>query len=399
MKGSIVRRWAVFGIGFTLLLTAAMSRGEYMQTPQGPPPIAQNLIREGTLATRLAVALNLGTPTSEAQAESWLGERGITPKNGWIADYPITPDITGELYQAVGNAADANKIELTRAEALKRFESITAELAIAVNTNGSVSDANLAPEGDNVVPAGDIYNYYNEEGPPVVTYYPPPYDYYGMYSWVPYPFFSGGFGFNGFFILNDFHRAVFFDSNQQRAFVTNHVVTSNNEVVRVNSAARASGRSGFAERREAIPVGVHGNIRSDYGASRREASQPGMRSMANRTQSTSVTSNSMGGRSVTSRSGSDRSAWSYSGTRSSNGYSYSHAAAASAPSRSYSSPAASYSHSTPSYRASAMSAPSYHSSGGFSGGGSSRGGFSGGGSYGGSFSGGGFSGGHGGGRR
>ena len=45
----------------------------------------------------------------------------------------------------------------------------------------------------------------------MVTYYAPPPDYYYLYSWVPYPFWCDEFWFGGFFILNDFHRSVFFD--------------------------------------------------------------------------------------------------------------------------------------------------------------------------------------------
>src|SRR3974377_1091063 len=54
------------------------------------PPISPPLVREGAFAVDLAVALNLGQPSSEAEAESMLGEVGIAPRNGWIADYPLT---------------------------------------------------------------------------------------------------------------------------------------------------------------------------------------------------------------------------------------------------------------------------------------------------------------------
>jgi hypothetical protein len=67
----------------------------------------------------------------------------------------------------------------------------------------------------------DINNYYFVQGPPLVTYYAPPDPYYYLYSWVPYPFWSTGFYFPGFFVLNNFHRQVFY--NRHPYFVTHHV--------------------------------------------------------------------------------------------------------------------------------------------------------------------------------
>ena len=110
MKGLIRAKIFAFLAGFSLLLIPAIIQAAYEQTPQGAPPVAQSLIREGGVAVTLAEALNLGTANSEAEAESRLGEKDISPKNGSIVDYPLTPDIIGELNVAVGNAADARKI-------------------------------------------------------------------------------------------------------------------------------------------------------------------------------------------------------------------------------------------------------------------------------------------------
>src|SRR5271166_6174057 len=72
-----------------------------------PPPVAGPLVREGAFAMILVVALNMGKPASETEAESMLGAAGISPRNGWIADYPVTPDIIGELRDSIGYAAQA----------------------------------------------------------------------------------------------------------------------------------------------------------------------------------------------------------------------------------------------------------------------------------------------------
>jgi hypothetical protein len=64
-------------------------------THMGPPPVGQALQREGNFAVKLVSALALGNTEDEVEAESRLAEAGIAPRNGWIADYPVTPDIIG----------------------------------------------------------------------------------------------------------------------------------------------------------------------------------------------------------------------------------------------------------------------------------------------------------------
>ncbi len=46
-------------------------------------PISQPLIREGTLAVKLASDLELGITGNEAEAEDLLGAAGMTPRNGY----------------------------------------------------------------------------------------------------------------------------------------------------------------------------------------------------------------------------------------------------------------------------------------------------------------------------
>ena len=186
------------------------------------PPVAQALVREGEFALKLAGRLKMGSPGSEAEAESALASAGIAPRNGWIADYPITPDIVGELQYAISQAAVSKRLSLSRDEALIAFQGLTAEMGLSVvaDTPGEVVQNGPPADYGQYSNPDVINNYYYNEGPPVVTYYPPPWDYYYMYAWVPYPFWWSGFWFSGFFILNDFHRPIY--GHGGHCFVSNH---------------------------------------------------------------------------------------------------------------------------------------------------------------------------------
>jgi hypothetical protein len=185
------------------------------------PPVSQPLVREGDFAVKLVEGLKMGTVKDEAEAESMLASVGIAPKNGWIADYPMTPDIVGELESAVAEAADSKRLSMTREEAVKSFQKAAFDsgLPITVETPGRHSEG-PPPTSPQYTEPGVVNNYYYTEGPPVVTYYPPPWDYYYMYSWVPSPFYFSGFFFPGFFILHDFHKVIII--NHRRFVVTNH---------------------------------------------------------------------------------------------------------------------------------------------------------------------------------
>jgi hypothetical protein len=207
---------------FGLLMMPFVVYSQSEQTTADPPAVGQTLVPEGDFAMKLVVSLKMGTTETEAQAEDMLSSVGIAPRNGWIADYPVTPDIVGELQKAVMTAADSNKLPIGSEEALKAFNDLTAEfgLNVVADTSGSYPE-NQPATGPEYVEPTVIDNYYYDEGPPVVTYYPPPWDYYYLYAWVPYPFWCSGFFFPGFFILHDFHRTIFF--GHRTVVVTNHL--------------------------------------------------------------------------------------------------------------------------------------------------------------------------------
>jgi hypothetical protein len=70
------------------------------------PPVAQTLVPEGVFATQLAEALKLGSVPNEAKAEELLSSLGIEPKNGWLAEYPVTPKVLGEIEKGISVASD-----------------------------------------------------------------------------------------------------------------------------------------------------------------------------------------------------------------------------------------------------------------------------------------------------
>jgi len=230
-----------------LLLTPI---GIFADTGQGATtqaPMSQPLVREGALAVKLVTALKLGITSDEKQAEDMLVTVGVAPRNGWIADYPVTPDIAGELRTAVDDAADGRRLTIDRDEALKTFDSIMGGYGLHISPSISEQDEGSAPSysPDSSV----INNYYYDEGPPVVTYYVPPPDYYYLYRWVPYPFWWWDFWFPGFFVLQDFdieihgHGHHHHDGFREHGeFVTNHFRDARTgRISRIDPARRAGG--------------------------------------------------------------------------------------------------------------------------------------------------------------
>jgi hypothetical protein len=238
----------VFLIASCLLLMPYFAMAQPEQTAGGPP-LEQPLIREGDMAVKLVEALGLGTPASETEAESILASLDITPRNGWIADYPVTPDIADELRAAVSEAAESGKIAVSKEDASKIVQDIMNgyDLPLRADTSGQA-----APEttGPNYPDSTTENNYYYDEGPPVVTYYAPPPDYAYLYTWVPYSFWWSDTWFPGYFILVDFdvpeyrHRHGYGHDHghDHGKFISNHYVDlGTGGTVRVEPGRRPRG--------------------------------------------------------------------------------------------------------------------------------------------------------------
>jgi hypothetical protein len=283
MKNLLVIATAL-GLIVTPFVTYAQSRPRptAQQAASKAPPVSQELISEGEFALKLVSGLKLGAPSSEVQAEDMLMAVGIAPKNGWIADYPMTPIIIGQVRNAVVAAAASNKIPMEKDEALKTFEGLTAEFGLAIVPGPDQYAEGQPPSDGEYVPPPEIDEYYYAEGPPVITYYPPPWDYDYLYGWVPYPFWCSGFFFPGFFILNDFH--IHHHHHHHNHLISNHFIDRKTQAfLRVDPTTKTAGTAatrtykgtgshGFASR-EARMGATSILKRSGNG---RTLSQPGM---------------------------------------------------------------------------------------------------------------------------
>jgi hypothetical protein len=226
---------------FSLFVMSGLTTAQPEETTVERPPIAQPLVREGDFAVKMVNALNLGTVTNETEAESVLGSAGISPRNGWIADYPVTPDIIGELQTSVSEAADAGKISMGKDAALRAVQDVTAGYNLDIKTEAEVPRGSSAP-ATNYPAAPVVNNYYYDEGPPVVTYYAPPPDYGYMYTWVPYPFWWWSYWYPGYYMLVDFHVGYGYGYGGYPVYISNHYRDiRTGGMVRIDPANRARG--------------------------------------------------------------------------------------------------------------------------------------------------------------
>jgi hypothetical protein len=213
------------------------------KTSELAPPVAQPLVPEGSFAMSLAKSLGIGAPQNEADAESLLASVGIAPKNGWISDYPVTPDVLGDLQEAVAAASDSGSLPIGKDEALKSLQAVADEFGLPVVAPGSgiYTQNNGPPTPYNEENPAIVNDYYYTYGPPVVTYYPPPPDYEYLYVWVPYPFWFEGFFFTGYFCLHDFDKIIVV--NHASRISTNHVFDRRTGTTGLIDPAERSGES------------------------------------------------------------------------------------------------------------------------------------------------------------
>lgn len=123
----------------------------------------------------------MGFIDDEVLAQSLLAARGIEPRAGWIANYPVTPLVMGELREALISSSESGRVDVTRAEALAAFDGLALELGLAVDHLAGQGYAEAPPPGGGLppesLPYGEppvtgYYDYHAE--PPILAYYPPP---------------------------------------------------------------------------------------------------------------------------------------------------------------------------------------------------------------------------------
>ena len=232
------------------------------------PPIEQPLVSEGEFAVEVATSLGLSTSPEEKAAESSLASIKIAPQNGWISDDPMTPDIIAEIRESTVKSARAGGLNMSEADAARAVNSVSTAMNLAIKFAGGkntydpnsssgyqTSSAVSPPAASEYVDSSELGEYYDDNGPPVVTYYSPPWDYAYLYDWVPWPFWWGGLDFGGFFILADF------DGFHHHHRFTNHVRNANGTVSRVNPVTRTTGTATAATTANRslhpAPLGIH----------------------------------------------------------------------------------------------------------------------------------------------
>ncbi len=144
-----MKKWLSVALTANLLLypfAVLFAQDSGPQTTQGQeaPPVAQTLIREGDFAIKLAAELNLGNPKNEAGAEDMLVKAGISPLNGWISDYPVTPEIIGQLGDSISAAVSAGTLSMPGEEARNVLYSLAGQMNLPTPTG---SEPGPTPQG------------------------------------------------------------------------------------------------------------------------------------------------------------------------------------------------------------------------------------------------------------
>jgi hypothetical protein len=241
-----MKKWLSIILAAGLLLypfaTFAEDYGSQAAQTKQVPPVAQTLVREGDFAIKLAATLDLGNPTDEAVAVDTLAKAEIAPLNGWLPDYPMTPQILGQLQSSIAKAASEGKLPMTAEEGTRGLYYLASQMNLPTPAGTAKPEGSQSPaEQSN---PGVVNNYYYDQGPPIITYYPPPYYYGYLYDWVAYPVFWFGFWFPGFYICHNFTTVVVVDRTafvNRRAIVSNRIIDPvTRRVARVDPVTRTS---------------------------------------------------------------------------------------------------------------------------------------------------------------
>lgn len=205
-----------------------------VSTAQAQPiGISPTLAPESELALRLAFAFGIVNTNNAIEAEDRLAEQGISPSVGWIDFLPVTPLTLSELQVAIGAAANEGRLPtvVNDVEAFGIFNQVVDEFGLAYSMQAAGATAPVPNQTD-------IDNYYAANGAPIYTYYAPPAAYFGLYTWLPCPFYFGSFWWPGYWMLRDFHRPYIWRGHA--VYISNHYMGRDGRVVILDPAHRGT---------------------------------------------------------------------------------------------------------------------------------------------------------------
>lgn len=198
-----------------LLLIPALVAAQQPDEKSSVSAIDPVLVRQGDFAILLAEALHLGVVEREEEAIRHLEDGDIAPEDGWIADYPVTPEILAQLALTIGDAADSGAIALSRDEALGALQALAADFGLSIPDELVPRYARRYLRDDAYDCRGStISRYYDNYGPPVLSYCRPPYDYDALYDWRPYGSWWHGHYYPGYYLLHRFHLVIQVESKR-----------------------------------------------------------------------------------------------------------------------------------------------------------------------------------------
>ena len=131
-----MKRILVIFLGVSLALAPFTASVNAQSATSQRPPVEQPLVREGDFAIELATALNLTKSHDEAAAESSLAAINIAPRNGWISDYPMTPDIISEVRESAARSASAGSLNMSESDAGSTVDRISIAMNLPVKVTG-----------------------------------------------------------------------------------------------------------------------------------------------------------------------------------------------------------------------------------------------------------------------
>ena len=201
-----MKRVLVILVAAGLVLASYTASVNAQSSASKRPPIGQPLVSEGEFAVELTTALNLASPHDEAAAEDALASINIAPRNGWISDYPMTPDIIAEVRDSTARSASSGSLRMAETEATGIVDSVSTAMNLPIKVAGgkhayessssssSRSDSEYdsgsdfeyqssssseyqsnpgapPPEVSEYAAPADIEGYYNDYGPPIVSYF------------------------------------------------------------------------------------------------------------------------------------------------------------------------------------------------------------------------------------